>query len=210
MSNVLKKEREMKKIITAALCILALPAFANNYGYSSDQRDNYVGMRLHKNNNIAFRLETSEDTGTTVRDDGFGIGLYVGNRLTNHVKIEFETLYNGGSQEKYGKDFNFNIWSNMLNVYVYQQIEGAVEPYIGLGIGVSGIWGTIDGLHNISNETADMSWSAMIGVNFALNNRVDLNLGLKYQNYGDLDIGDASTEIDGTEFYISAAYKFGL
>ena len=98
----------------------------------------------------------------------------------------------------------------MLNVYVYQQIEGAVEPYIGLGIGVSGIWGNIDGLHNISNETADMSWSAMIGVNFALNNRVDLNLGLKYQNYGDLDIGDASTEIDGTEFYISAAYKFGL
>ena len=210
MSNVLKKEREMKKIITAALCILALPAFANGYDYNSTQRDNYVGMRLHKNNNIAFRLETSEDTGTTVRDDGFGIGLYVGNRLTNHVKIEFETLYNGGSQEKYGKDFNFNIWSNMLNVYVYQQIEGAVEPYIGLGIGVSGIWGTIDGLHNISNETADMSWSAMIGVNFALNNRVDLNLGLKYQNYGDLDIGDASTEIDGTEFYISAAYKFGL
>lgn len=210
MSNVLKKEREMKKIITAALCILTLPAFANNYGYSSDQRDNYVGMRLHKNDNIAFRLETQENTGTTVRDDGFGVGLYIGNRLTNHVKIEFETLYNGGNQEKYGKDFSFNIWSNMLNVYVYQQIEGAVEPYIGLGIGVSGIWGNIDGLYNTSNETADMSWSAMIGVNFALNNRVDLNLGLKYQNYGDLDIGDASTEIDGTEFYISAAYKFGL
>lgn len=200
----------MKKIITAVLSILALPAFANGYDYNSTQRDNYVGMRLHKNNNIAFRLETSEDTGTTVRDDGFGIGLYVGNRLTNHVKIEFETLYNGGSQEKYGKDFGFNIWSNMLNVYLYQQIEGAVEPYAGLGIGVSGIWGNIDGLRNISNETADMSWSAMIGVNFALNSRIDLNLGLKYQNYGDLELGGASTEIDGTEFYISAAYKFGL
>lgn len=207
---MLKKEREMKKIITAVLSILALPAFANGYDYNSTQRDNYVGMRLHKNNNIAFRLETSEDTGTTVRDDGFGIGLYVGNRLTNHVKIEFETLYNGGSQEKYGKDFGFNIWSNMLNVYLYQQIEGAVEPYAGLGIGVSGIWGNIDGLRNISNETADMSWSAMIGVNFALNSRIDLNLGLKYQNYGDLELGGASTEIDGTEFYISAAYKFGL
>lgn len=207
---MLKKEREMKKIITAVLSILALPAFANGYDYNSTQRDNYVGMRLHKNNNIAFRLETSEDTGTTVRDDGFGIGLYVGNRLTNHVKIEFETLYNGGSQEKYGKDFGFNIWSNMLNVYIYQQIEGAVEPYAGLGIGVSGIWGTIDGLHNTSNETADMSWSAMIGVNFALNSRIDLNLGLKYQNYGDVELGGASTEIDGTEFYISAAYKFGL
>lgn len=103
----------------------------------------------------------------------------------------------------------------MLNVYVYQQFGGAVEPYAGLGVGVSGLWGEIDGNINASDATADMSWSIMAGVNFALNDRIDLNLGVKYQNYGDLGISDdngnnASIEVDGTEFYISAAYKFGL
>lgn len=196
--------------IVCLTSIIALPALATDYDYNPAQRDNYVGVRLHKNDNIAFRFETPDSDGTTLRDDGFGFGVYVGNRLTEHVKIEFETLYNGGKEEKYGNDFSFNLWSNMLNMYVYQQIEGAIEPYAGIGVGVSGIWGKIDGLYNASKSTADMSWSAMIGVNFALNNRVDLNLGLKYQNYGDLSVDNTSTEIDGTEFYISAAYKFGI
>lgn len=202
----------MKKALFIVISLLALPAFANDYDYynSTPKRDNYVGIRMHKNDNIAFRFEPEDTDGTTLRDDGFGIGLYIGNRLTDHIKIEFETLYNGGKEGKYNNDFEFNIWSNMLNVYVYQQYGGAVEPYAGLGIGVSGIWGHVNGAYNMSDATADMSWSAMIGVNFALNNRVDLNLGLKYQNYGDIKMENTSTELDGTEFYIGAAYKFGL
>lgn len=206
-----QKEREMKIFPLIIASMLIMPAFADEYGYgNSERRDNYVGVRLHKNDNLAFRFEPNNADGTTIRDDGFGIGIFVGNRLSDHVKIEFETLYTGGGEDKYGSDFNFNIWSNMLNVYVFQQIESAVEPYFGLGVGVSGLWGKVDGIYNMSDSTADMSWSAMIGVNFALNNRVDLNLGLKYQNYGDIEMGNTSTEIDSTEFYISAAYKFGL
>lgn len=200
----------MKKLSAILLCLTTIPAFANDYDYNPAQRDNYVGIRLHKNDNIAFDFKPDNADATTLRDDGFGIGLYIGNRLTEHVKIEFETLYNGGREKQYGTDFNFNIWSNMLNVYVYQQFEGAIEPYAGLGVGVSGIWGKVNGAYDMSNATADMSWAAMIGINFALNNRIDLNLGLKYQNYGDINMENTSTELDGTEFYISAAYKFGL
>lgn len=196
--------------ITCLLSLIAFPALATDYNYNPSQRDNYFGARLHKNSNIAFRFEEPNSDGTTLRDDGFGIGLYIGNRLTDHVKVEFETLYNGGKEGKYGSDFSFNIWSNMLNIYVYQKIEEAVEPYVGIGLGVSGIWGNINGAYDLSKSTADMSWAAMLGVNFALNSRIDLNIGLKYQNYGDLEIAETSTEIDGTEFYISAAYKFGI
>ena len=212
------KGKNMKKflLVTLLFCMGTMPAMADDYGYNSTpQRDTYVGLRLHKNDNIAFRYEPENGDGITLRDGSFGFGAMIGNRLTDHVKIEFETEYTYGGQSKYGSDYSFNVWANMLNVYVYQQFGGAVEPYAGLGVGVSGLWGEIDGNINASDATADMSWSIMAGVNFALNDRIDLNLGVKYQNYGDLGISDdngnnASIEVDGTEFYISAAYKFGL
>lgn len=212
----------MKKSILVALCIVATPTFASEYGeygyeYNNHTaRDTYVGFRVHKNENIAFANEMSDGFTTTAKDDSFGIGLVVGNKLTDNVKIEFETSYNGGGEQKHGTDYDFDIWSNMLNVYLFQEFGGAVEPYVGIGVGLSGLWAGAHGNGiDASDSTADMSWSAMIGVNFALNARIDLNVGLKYQNYGDTEMTshggrDISTEIDGTEFYIGAVYKFGL
>lgn len=218
-----KKEENMKKITTLLLCLISVPAFADdwygdyNYGYSSGvQRDTYVGVRLHQNKHIAFGYEVLDGGNTTLKDDGIGIGLTFGNRLTNHVKVEFETLYTKGKERKYDTDFNFDVWANMLNVYIYQQFDGAVEPYAGIGIGIAGLWGSVNGAGlNMSDSTADMAWAAMLGVNFALNERIDLNVGVKYQNYGDIEHknGDntyASTEIDATEIYIGASYKFSL
>ena len=67
----------------------------------------------------------------------------------------------------------------------------------------------------MSDSVFDLSAQAMLGVNFALNDRIDLNLGVKYQKYGDADHRTngntyATTDIDATEFYIGVAYKFGL
>ena len=55
----------------------------------------------------------------------------------------------------------------------------------------------------------------MLGVNFALNNRVDVNVGVKYQYYGEVEhhmhhTEYAITDIDATEFYFGAVYKFGM
>lgn len=203
----------MKKILACvAMATMALPATAYDYGSTYDT---YVGFRVHKNENLALSSDLGDGRTTTARDDSFGIGLTVGNRLTDHVKIEFETAYTGGDQEKYGTEYGVDIWSNMLNMYVYQQFGGAVEPYFGLGVGIAGLWGDAHGGGiDAASATADMSWSAMIGVNFALNARIDLNLGLKYQNYGDLEMHsgnlDIATEIDATEMYIGAVYKFGV
>lgn len=204
----------MKKIFACMLfAAVTVPAFAYDYNMG---RDTYVGFRIHKNERIAFASEMANDFSTTAHDDSFGIGLVVGNRLTDHVKIEFETAYTGGDEEKYGTNYDVDIWSNMLNVYLYQQFGGAVEPYAGLGVGIAGLWGSATGAGiDASDATADLSWSAMVGVNFALNSRIDLNVGLKYQNYGDLDMkddthGHISTEVDATELYIGAAYKFGI
>lgn len=222
----------MKKLVLIAMGLMSGTAFANDFYYAEyaspdakyvpapvatpARRDNYVGIRLHKNERIAYGFDLRNGPGTTLRDDTVGFGAYVGNRLTDSVKVEFETMYTGIDDTKRDIDMNFDVWANMVNVYLFRAYDTAVEPYAGLGLGFSTIWSDIGGrMPAASDTTFDFAYSLMFGVNFALNDRIDLNLGFKYIKYGDADHKTsrgtyATTDIDATEFYLGAAYKFGL
>ncbi len=213
----------MKKLVCVLACLLAVPAFADDYWdeYDSgitttERRDNYVGIRLHKNERVSFKYDIHDGGNSTVRKDNFGFGAVVGNRLSDFAKIEFETLYTGAKQTKRTTDFNFDVWANMLNFYLFQEYAGTIAPYAGVGIGFATIWGDVNAPYgHLSDSVFDLTYSAMIGVNFALNDRIDLNLGVKYQYYGEIEhqLNNkefAITDVDATEVYFGAVYKFGL
>ena len=218
----------MRKISAFIIaCIVCVPAMADDwYGMESPdsscnctataRRDNYIGLRLHQNEHMAFKYAVNGGGTTTPRRDNTGFGMYVGNRLTDHVKIEFETEYNGAKFDRNGARHDYDLWSNMLNMHLYETFGGAVEPYAGIGVGLTGMWGTVKVPDNhISDSKLSLSFAAMVGVNFALNDRIDLNMGAKYHNYGKLSYETggneyATTRIDATEIYIGAAYKFGM
>jgi len=237
--NIIKNEnhggKEMKKVSFLLIAtLIATPAFANldqeydSYDYDDDvetysaptatqsttktnKRDTYLGLRIHRNEHIAYQYKLSNGHTTTIRDNNFGVGLNIGNRLTDYVKLEFETLYTGKHEKQNSTDFDYDVWSNMLNVYLYKNYGGAVEPYFGIGMGLSGIWANIDRPINDSHDNEfDMSFAVMAGVNFALNDYIDLNLGLRYIDYGDIKHEHASTKIEATEIYIGGAYKFSI
>ena len=202
----------MKKVLFA-LCVslLASPVMAD---YCDENAcDNYVGFRIHKNENIAFAYKLENGGTTTLRRDNFGLGAVVGNRLSDYVKVEFETSYTGGESQRGVTDFNYDVWANMFNMYLFQEFSGVISPYVGVGIGMSGIWADVDSdMYHKVDMAFDFSYQAMVGLNFALNNRVDVNLGLKYQYYGAVEHGNkfATTDVSATEFYFGAVYKFGL
>ena len=215
----------MRKISLLLLGLaICMPAFANDYddeydSYDDDtyetvkteKRDTYAGFRIHRNEHIAYKYDINDAGNVKIRDNNFGIGLNIGNQLTNNVRIEFETMYTGESAKKHSTDFDYDIWSNMLNMYLFKNYGGAVEPYVGMGIGFGGIWGEVDGAIGKYNDCDfDLSFALMTGVNFALNKYVDLNLGLRYVDYGTVKHKDAETKIDATEIYIGAAYKFSI
>ena len=226
----------MKKLSFILLgALIAMPAMATDYDeygtyddgesyttYAPDYdatpretdtraRDTYVGFRIHKNEHIAFDYDVHNGAGTTIKNDNFGFGMHIGNRLTDYVKLELETLYTGTSATKHDTDFDYDIWSNMLNAYIYKNFGGAVEPYFGVGIGFSGIWGDINGAYGKFGDSGfELSFAVSAGVNFALNKYIDLNLGARYVDYGKVAHHNATTKIDATEIYIGAAYKFGL
>lgn len=201
----------MKKI---ALCLMVY-AFTNT-AYADGWRDNYIGLRIHKNENITFKYDRIGDTDTTVRRDNFGFGAVIGNKLSEHIIIEYETAYTGAKQNKYLTEYDYDVWTNMFNIYLTQEFEGAISPYAGIGIGFASIWGDIKSpAAHISDWTFDLSYQAMIGINFELNERIDFNLGLKYQYYGEIEHSKngteiATTDVSGTEFYFGASYKFDL
>ena len=164
--------------------------------------------------NNFIKYDINDGGNTTIRKDNWGFGAVVGNRLTDNIKIEFETMYTGAKQTKRDTNFDFDVWANMLNVHLFQEYADAVAPYVGMGIGFATVWGNVSN-PNMSDSVFGLSYSAMIGVNFVLNDRIDLNLGVKYQFYGTVEhkihnARYAQTDIDATEFYFGAVYKFGL
>ncbi len=85
--------------------------------------------------------------------------------------------------------------------------DNVVAPYVGAGLGLTAIWGEIDG---DLDSSVDLSYQGMFGVLFRLNSRIDLDVGFKYINYGQVEHRHGTTRVDATQFYISAAYKFGM
>lgn len=209
----------MRNLFAVVFSLLFLaPVWANDY-YNADyneQKDTYVGIRIHKNESLSLKYEAEGIDGFRLREDNFGIGAVAGNRLSDNVKVEFETAYNGMKELGNNTTLSVDVWANMFNVYMFQQFDGAVEPYAGLGIGFAAIWGSVNAPYvALSDSVFDLSFQIMLGVNFALNDRVDLNLGLKYQYYGEVEFKQnnaevATIDVDGTEFYFGAVYKFSL
>lgn len=216
----------MKKTALLLTIICITPAIATEYTNEYDtyeyndnftkRHETYAGIRIHKNESLSLKFDIQNGGNSTVRDDNFGFGLNIGNRLNNHIKIEFETSYTGINKNKRATKYDFDIWSNMLNIYLFQEYEETVAPYAGLGIGFASIWGDINTpTAHLNDSVFDLSYSIMAGVNFSLNERIDLNLGVKYQRYGTTEhkIHNqtyATTDVDATEFYFGAAYKFGI
>lgn len=217
----------MKKHIAALLCMLPIAAHAEYGTYNeydmdllaqcpacecpsagtADSRDNYAGFRIYKNEHAAYSYNLSNGHKEKYKKDNWGFGTTVGNNLTEYLRVEYETLYMGAQYSKNDKDFEYDIWANMLNAYLLYDLDGAAAPYAGLGLGLTGIWGEIDG--ELDNAF-DLSYQAMVGILFRLNSRIDLDLGFKYVNFGKVEHDRGVSKVDATQIYLGATYKFGL
>lgn len=208
-------------ILTAAI---VAPAMATGYGEyplhsetgiecpvcecaSAATRENYTGVRIYKNEHTSYSYNLPNGHKEKLSADNFTFSTLVGNRLTDFARVEFETGYTGAKFSKYGTNSEYDIWFNMLNAYLFHTFDRAVEPYVGAGLGLTGIWGEING--DLDNAF-DISYQFMTGILFKLNSRIDLDVGFKYVNYGKVEHNIAVSKIDATQIYIGASYKFGM
>lgn len=222
--------------IFAAIAVYTAPAMANTYGEydeyitydapdagtdcpicecdcdtvsnnPSARFDNYTGFRIYKNEHTAYAYTLPNGHHDKTTRDNFGFGTVLGNRLTDFLRVEYETLYMGSNHNDAGHNFSYDIWANLFNAYLFQEFSGVVAPYVGGGLGLTGIWGDVDG--ELDNAF-DLSYQAMVGVWFDLNKRIAVDLGFKYVNYGKVEHENAVSKVDATQIYIGASYKFGM
>ncbi len=178
-----------------------------DYPMTTQSRDNYTGFRIYKNEHSLYSYNYPNGPKEKHKKDNVGFGTTVGNNLADWLRVEYETLYMGAQYSQKDIDFEYDIWANFLNAYLLYDCQQVVAPYVGLGLGLTGIWGEIDG--ELDNAF-DLSYQVMVGVIFKLNQRIDLDLGFKYVNFGKVEHHHAVSKVDATQLYIGAAYKFGL
>jgi opacity protein-like surface antigen len=204
----------MKKILPALLLatILPLSVLADK---PAETNDGYIGLKIHKNANMAINMSTNTGASGKVKEGPFGIGVNFGSKIGDFARIEGEIGYGGGIRvESYGETDTFTASSAMFNGYLEYEVLKGFSPYIGAGLGLGLITGELDAYGyaiNIFEAAATLSYQIMLGANFALSDKFDINVGFKYQDYGQLEMGVYSTkfkfDVDATEFYAGFAYK---
>lgn len=170
-------------------------------------RDNYTGIRLYKGEHNSYSYHLPNGYKEEYLTDHFGFGTVMGNRLTDFARIEYETLYMGQEYTKHDKDFDYDVWSNFLNIYGFQEFSGSVSPYVGFGLGLTAIWGE---MNSESDSAFELSYQLMFGILFELNSRIELDLGAKYVNFGKVQYDNGVGKIDATQIYLGASYKFSI
>ena len=212
----------MKRVLIFLLCILAMPAIAdepwdNVYivacptctcpdGKTSNaQRNSYAGMRVYQNVRAEYLYSPHGAPREKNDKENMGFGTTMGLRFTNWLRGEYETLYMGAQYTADMQNFEYDLWANMLNLYLYRDIHDVVAPYIGGGIGLTAIWGSIDGV--LSNATK-ISYQAMVGILFELGPAIELEFGIKYIDFGKISHARGDTSVDAAQFYLGAIYRF--
>ena len=212
----------MRKLLPAAiiLCTAYTNAYANDTAPDvfiaacpacecerkpKDGLTSYAGVRVYQNIRATYSYDAPGAATLHNKKDNLGFGTTMGFRLPPFLRGEYETLYMGAQYNAGVQSFEYDIWANMLNAYLYWDIDGVIAPYVGIGAGLTAMWGAIDG--NMNNAT-DFSYQALIGVLFEMGPAIELEFGFKYVDFGEINHGCGTTSVDAAQLYIGAIYRF--
>lgn len=166
-----------------------------------------------------------------------GVNFAVGTNVDTNIRVEFEIAqrnkdtnhypYDGytGSVYVEGQDnISLRTTSYMLNGYYDFYSQSVFTPYIGLGLGMAKVeyenaWsesgynpssgaymGTINGKDKYSKTK--MVWNIALGASYKVNEKLNLDLGYRYVDYGSFTDSDIKFETKSNEFSLGVRYAF--
>jgi opacity protein-like surface antigen len=175
-------------------------------------------------NNISANLGqgsmSSESLGGA-GDIGIGVGYKFNDYLRADATLDYETpaqfkgslycIYTSGSDCENqtttaawidSERAKISAWSGLINGYVDLATYEGFTPYVGAGAGVAYLRSTDvkssnkaqDGSNPSDLGNWNFAWALMAGVSYAINDKLDLDLGYRYLNLGNARTGIIADE----------------
>ena len=128
------------------------------------------------------------------------------------VRTELELNIHVKAEKTDPEGWIYSLENNSIMLNAYYDIDTGTKftPYVGAGIGMAHLKAKDDDWHNSKTTFA---WQAGAGVSYAMTDNLALDLGYRYNDYGDvtLDCGDdAKEKFESTshEFLFGVRYTF--
>lgn len=158
-------------------------------------------------------LDVKSDVDDKVWGGSFAAGV---STKVNGGAVRAELEYNKNADAKkthnfYGRLVNMEIESQSLMINGYYDIDtgSKLTPYVGAGIGYAKIKGKASSLEaSYSEDGNNFAWQVGAGVGYALNDKVSLDAGYRYVDYGDFTKAGLKWESSAHELYVGARYAF--
>lgn len=173
----------------------------------------YVSAKLRYSDMSADvqELDLKLDVDDKVLGGSFAAGV---STKVNGGAVRAELEYNKNADAKkthnlYGELFNTKIESQSLMINGYYDIDtgSKLTPYVGAGIGYAKIKGKVLEA-SYSEDGNNFAWQVGAGVGYALNDKVSLDAGYRYVDYGDFTKDELKWESSAHELYVGARYAF--
>ncbi len=132
------------------------------------------------------------------------------------MRLEFEYTYRGKGDSKVFSDDTSDVYaykvepktqSFMLNGYYTVPLEGAMKPYLGIGLGLT------KAKVSTANST-NFTWSVGLGSTYDIVDGLSLDYGYRYVDMGKFNKrirrvdGKFKTELSAHELYVGLRYAF--
>jgi opacity protein-like surface antigen len=184
----------MRKTLLFALCSLFFLPQANaaSQKQSTAQKqpaEYYLGLRLHKMQDMNFDVEIASASGSRSEKTGqFGFGIFGGERLTDWFKLGAEISYTSVNLDTTSwvperfraindDSKQFMAINAMADFILDYRGFSMLSPYAGVSLGVANA-------SLGSGVSANLSYGVMVGLNWMVSDRILLDIGAKYQDYG--------------------------
>jgi outer membrane protein OmpA-like peptidoglycan-associated protein len=197
------------------LALLATVAGLSVFSASQSSAHNqgwYVGLEAGGNwigdNDVAFQNNLGTDyTGTVSFDTGWAALATVGYGFERNWRVEFEAGYRDNDADAFflGKNNNnenaINIpafarngelteWSFMANVIYDVPLTSKLDLNIGVGAGAD--LATFKDGFSVDDQDWNFAYQAIVGLSYAVSDRLDLTLAYRYLNVDSPNFADAT------------------
>jgi len=220
----------MKKL--SLLCAAALSSTLMLAANASNTQNYYIGTQY----NLPVAIHTTLDGKKSSTKQSFpNIDVALGMKINDYLRAEFAPGYRSFKYSHTSTDGGtrtqdtikrLGIYKLMVNGYVdAPKVADIFTPYVMAGIGYAHIKkGKFESLYSdpgsssLSNTTFsgnNFAWQSGVGVSTAITNKLSMDVGVVYANYGRVKFADPtlvsdkkSTKLSDVEAFVGFKYHF--